>query len=373
MPPRTRTQRAKENKTSTFVLSESPIVLVPRISSLRPQPSQSRLRASKKTSVVFPTISSLPPSSPVPTSSYPEDVAATPSKQDPFGFFAVEKRLKAQKDSSKIRRVLQPKVFRDPNKPIPVLNTPSKVPASIKATPRNNDRDDFIPSTPTHTRTFLDYSLIPSVPTPMGSESRAATPRQRCRKTHLPTTPGPSSPFPYSFPQTPSPNKRNHTLPETDHTELSYEPSVSAEEENHQPIDEGKGKEKAAMNSKEGSSTVGDSTLAEQELASATEELKALLPSRPIHKSVSKKRVKQSKSDTTKAKGRKRSTAAQKQAREKPQKARKPRSTTKKREESVARDEEDQEKYEKERASRLEYFRKLDEDYQLPEEKVYII
>ena len=124
----------------------------------------------------------------------------------------------------------------------------------------------------------------------MGPKTRAATPRQRRRKTHLPTTPDPSSPSPYSFPQTPSPNKHNYTLPEDDHIELSYEPSVRIEEETHQIIDKGKGKEKAAMNSREGSSTVGDSTLAEQELASATEELKALLPSRPIHEPVTKKR-----------------------------------------------------------------------------------
>ncbi|THH05408.1 hypothetical protein EW145_g4820 [Phellinidium pouzarii] len=147
-------------------------------------------------------ISSLPPSSPPSISSHDKVYTTSPIAEDPFGFFAAERKLKARN----ARKVLQPRAAQ--NQATDVLAA-----MGIKKSPRIDSaesggtesvgREAF--ATPIR---ITDLQSIPSsaaAETPTAQPPRVATPRRRRKKTWLSTRPS-SSAF-SSVPQSPSPRK----------------------------------------------------------------------------------------------------------------------------------------------------------------------
>ncbi|KAH8108344.1 hypothetical protein DFH11DRAFT_1747815 [Phellopilus nigrolimitatus] len=294
--------------------------------------------------------SPLPPSSPPPTSSH-EKNEVTLGIDDPFGFLAAEKKIKAQKS----RKILQPKAVQNQFAAISTTTSPKNpFAANVDALSEteNDEREAF--ATPVHHGEL--HSTLSSAQTPTVQSPRVATPRRRRRKTRLPTTP--SSLGSSSVPQTPSPVKRNLQT-SSDRTEKELPRGMR----HHIVKAKGKGAKSSRKKTEE--------TLAEEDLLSATKELQELLPTRPARRPrapqeaiiprMPRKRVGRgaTKKIIAPKRGRRRTDVDREFIGEKEG-------------ETFVLDGEEREKFEADRAARIEYFRKLD-SYEITEENVYMI
>ncbi|KAI5120383.1 hypothetical protein M0805_006905 [Coniferiporia weirii] len=325
--PRAATAKARKNDENRLNVLESTLsrVSTPARPAFQPAP-----------------FSPLPPSSPPPASSY-DKAAAANSADDPFGFFAVETRLKAQKS----RRVLQPRATQ--NRADDILSTMSASKQSHDGREGSGEgSSDGREAFATPIRHIGPRSTQSSVETPTAQSPRVATPRRRRRKTKLSTMPSSLESSP--VPQTPSPKKQ------------TARPTESRTE-NETPVP--RNPTKVAGKRAKSSRKKTEETLAEEELASATRELESLLPRRPARRApVSRKGIPETRRTT-----RRRVPGAASRGKKAT------RSGVSRPEvdgEEFTLDGEEREKMEADRAARRDYFRRLD-SYKIAEEKVYII
>lgn len=252
MPPRPRPRRrlhggqGSVNDTSNPIRSSTPMKAAPRLAQ----------------------ISSLPPSSP-PSASPLElhDGYAEPS--DPFGFLAVEKRLKLTK----------PKLALASRTNRPVQTRASQ---SVGASEASSETSHISEAFATPVKELPLLSSPASAATPANQSPRTPTPRRRRNKRRAPETPssgGADTPGRGTVPSTPSPDKAASHSPGEDLPALQkvVEEVAAAQAKLPSKARGGKGK-------KSGKSKKSDETLAQEELGAITEELQALLPSRPQRK-----------------------------------------------------------------------------------------
>lgn len=255
-------------------------------------------------------LSSLPPSSPpLPTSSRErlhEDLAGSPPipaavRDDPFGFFAAEQRIKERKLSEigeeKGRKVLQPRAPHDENRPESVLAA-----MGIRVNKQSHKGDDEKEAegslgderpafatpprpSPDSTLEFDLSSFNTGFKTPTGHtpDPRAATPRQRRRKKRrFPLNPSSRSLSPDpdvdAVSQSPSPTKRVRDI---------RRPLADIPSQDNSPKKPASKRSKAGKPARKVAKT--DETLAEEHLGERTKSLRELLPRRPTRRVAQRK------------------------------------------------------------------------------------
>ncbi|OCB87807.1 hypothetical protein A7U60_g5131 [Sanghuangporus baumii] len=235
--------------------------------------------------------STLPPSSP-PFAASPlqerlvqDSVEPTEVEDDPFGFFATERRLKQKRDAEQIAK----------EKREPVLARESDDNGRTPPQPL----EDFEPEFELDLSTFVSGTCTPPGHTP---DPRAATPRHHHpRQKKFPSTPT-SQEEPFSIPQTPSPMKRVSmgpaSIPRRPFADVAHLDNSPVKKSNDDittmtKAAKGKGKKRGGKGGggRARKKHKTDETFAEEELKGMTEELKELLPSRPKRKAAQRKSV----------------------------------------------------------------------------------
>ncbi|EJD07692.1 uncharacterized protein FOMMEDRAFT_150234 [Fomitiporia mediterranea MF3/22] len=370
-----------------------PVATIPA----RPRPVRKPIRRA--------ALSSLPPSSPPLLTSSHEQVPpgnmepAVAAVDDPFGFFAAEKRLKERSKEQMVnrgiadgkeRRVLQPRQLLDENRPESVLaamgiRTGKRL--ELQQSPEKEDKevgeasdvDDGRPAFATppkadRTDSDLEFDMskyVSGTETPAGHtpDPRAATPRQRRKKKRkLSLTPNSSSKSPIrghdelsSALQSPSPLKRPR---------VTRRPFADMQPRDNTPV-------KATSKQTKGGKPVykthkTDETLAEEHFDGMTEALKELLPRRPTRKATQRRSTVATRAVAPKK--------TRKNARQTKPRSKKPvmervedgEDFQEKEGESFVLSGEEREKFEVAREARKEYFKEVD-DYVMDEESIFII
>lgn len=190
---------------------------------------------------------------------------------DPFGFLAAEKKLKLTKPKLALAsRTNRPPLARE------------RASKSVGASEASSETSHISEAFATPIKELPLLSSPASAATPANQSPRTPTPRRRRTKRRAPETPssgGADTPGRTSVPSTPSPEKAaSRTSPGDDLSTLQkvVEEAVATQTK--------PGKARGGKGKKSGKSKKSDETLAQEDLGAITEELQALLPSRPRRK-----------------------------------------------------------------------------------------